>query len=176
VFWEQWWESRRQEIAFSVNLPVVNIPSRYNVSPAQPLRQLEISMEVRLQTLLNMTAPVSHYHAGSGTFVEGAPPEHPDILAGVLDDKDRQAFTRVAAAVNAKLEQWRQHVKEMIATARLRSTQPDIETARAVEAERVAALTAGVQELRSSLSSEGWQSLERFLINLGISAFQPDGP
>ena len=110
---------------------------------------------------------VGYYHNGS-EVVEGTPPGPPDPVSGQLAEADRAAYARILDATNTKLAANRERAMVVINAARVAGTPADPSRFQSIEAERQALLSAAIQELRTGLSPEGWQSLERFLMNMGI--------
>jgi hypothetical protein len=170
-FWKQWWESHRDEIAKTVTLPTVAAPARYLTPPNTGWQEVtEIPMEVRFESLLHMTAAMQpeHYHAADGTMVEGPPPAPHDPLSGQLSLTDREIFRQVTESANAKLAAVQTRVQQMLNTARIAGTRPDLQQLKALNADREAALKSGLDDLQAKLSGEGWQSVERFLKGMSI--------
>lgn len=163
-FWTDWWESHREAIAKTVALPDVAAPARYGAAPPQPL---EISVETRFEFLLHMAAtkPPDHYHTGDGTIVEGPPPgfapQNP--VSGQLEAADREIFHQVIDSVDAKLAALQARSQQTLNAARIAGAMPDRRQMKALSADRQAALKAGLEDMQSKLSPEGWQTVERFL-------------
>jgi hypothetical protein len=55
----------------------------------------------------------------------------------------------------------------MLNDARMAGTRPDQQQSRILYADRQAVLRTGLGELQAKLSGEGWQSVERFLKDVG---------
>ncbi len=178
-FWTSWWTAQRGEIARTVRLPDVVVPARYYAAPPAGLAEVtDIPLEVRLGALLGMSASRSqatHYHAG-GDIVEGTPPGPPDPVFNQLSEADRTVYQRLVDAANAKLDQNRQRAMDAINAARMAGTLVERSRLEGIEAERQAVLTATIAELRAGLSPEGWQALERFLMNMGIRMMRANPP
>ncbi len=178
-FWTSWWTAQRGEIAKTVRLPDAIVPARYYAGPPAGLAEVtDIPLEVRLGGLLGMSAArsqASHYHAG-GDDVEGPPPGPPDPVFGQLPEADRPVYQRILDTANAKLEQNRQRAMDIINAARMAGTLADRSSLESIEAERQAVLAAAVAELRAGLSPQGWQALERFLMNMAIRVLRANPP
>ncbi|MBZ5725421.1 MAG: hypothetical protein LAP87_10515 [Acidobacteriia bacterium] len=146
AFWQRWWDAHREEIGKLVELPSVVPPARYsaNVGAAPAI---EVPMEVRFQGVLGP--------GGEGVQLSAA---------------DRETFQKVAAATNARLAGNQQRSMDVMNAARLRGTLPDRQSAAALWQDRLAILKAGLADMRSKLSPEGWQAVEHFMMSMGFGA------
>jgi hypothetical protein len=169
-FWKQWWDSNRQEIAKTVTLPAISAPARYSVTENTGWQEvIEIPLEIRFMSLLNMSgAQPDHYHDARGGLVEGPSPGPHDPVSAQMAPSDREAYGQVAGAVNAKLAAVQKGSEDMLNAARIAETMPDAKRSKELNQQRMAALKAGLDELRNRLSPAGWQAVERFLTQMGI--------
>lgn len=177
-FWTQWWDSNRQEIAKTVTLPSISAPVRYSV-PENTGRQVvtEVPMEIRFLSLLNMSgAQPDHYHDAAGGFVEGPRPGPYDPVSVQMTPSDREAYGQVVGAVNAKLAAVQKGSEDMLNAARIAETMPDAKRSHELDRQRMAALKAGLDELRNRLSPAGWQVVERFLMEMGFGMMAGGAP
>ncbi len=165
-FWKEWWQSHREQLAKTVNLPVVAAPARYNAPP--PFRQItEIPLEVRFQGLLSMMgSQATHYHNETGAIVEGPPPSH-DPVAALLSASDQEVWRDVVQTTSTKLAANQKRGMDVMNAARLQGTLPPREALQSLDQERQAIVRNGLQELRNRLSPEGWQGIERSMKNAG---------
>ena len=164
-FWKEWWQTHRAEIAKAVTLPTVVAPARYNVAENTGWQPVEVPMEIRFMTLLNMVRSFSdHYHDGGGAVVQGVRPGPRDPVAPQLTATDRDAYEQVCAAVNAKLAAIQKRVEEMMNAARIAGTLPPV-----TSDERLPVLKSGLDDLRNRLSPAGWLVVEKFLNDMAIS-------
>ncbi len=164
-FWKEWWQTHRAEIAKTVTLPTVVAPARYRVAENKGWQAVEVPMEIRFMSLLNMVRSVSdHFHEGGGAVVQGAQPGPHDPIAPQLSAADREAYEQVCAAVNAKLAAIQKHVEEMMNAARVGGTLPPM-----ISDERLPVLKSGLDDLRNRLSRGGWLVVEKFFNDMGIS-------
>ena len=170
-FWQQWWESHRDEVAKTVALPTVTAPVRYRTPPNTGWQEVtEIPMEVRFESLLHMSSAMQpdHHHAADGTMVEGPLAGPHDPVSGQLNPADREIFRQVTESVNAKLAAVQTRSQQVLNAARIAGTRPEPLQLKALNTDRQTALKAGVDELQAKLSGEGWQSVERFLKGMGV--------
>jgi hypothetical protein len=163
-FWKEWWQTHRVEIAKTVTLPNVSAPARYNVPENTGWQPVEIPMEIRFMSLLNMAGSHSdHYHDGGGALVQGPGPGPHDPVGPQLTPADRDAYEQVCAAVNAKLAATQKRSEEMLNAARIAGTLPPV-----ITDDRIPALKSGLDDLRNRLSPAGWQVVEKFLNDMAI--------
>ncbi|MGB7762095.1 MAG: hypothetical protein WBL61_19845 [Bryobacteraceae bacterium] len=168
-FWREWWKSNRVEIAKTVTLPDATPPARYDAAPPE---KMALPMEMRFQLLVHMSAErlPDHYHAEDGSIVEGPPPvpavPH-DPISGQLDPEDREIFRQAIESANAKLAALQARGQQMLSAARMAGTRLDRQQLNAMGAEQQAAAKAGIEELQTRLSPEGWRVVERFLNDIG---------
>jgi hypothetical protein len=157
-FWKEWWQSHRVEIAKTVALPNVAPPARYNVTENTGWQQVEVPLEVRFLSLLNMAGShADHYHDAAGTLVPGSGPGPYDPVAPQLPQADKDAYDQVCAAVNAKLAAIQKRAEELMNAARIAGSLPPVGD------ERLPVLKSGLDDLRNRLSPAGWQVVEKFL-------------
>jgi hypothetical protein len=177
-FWKQWWASNRDEIAKTVTLPAISAPARYSVPENTGWQEItEIPMEIRFMSLLNMSgAQPDHYHDAAGGLVESAVPGPHDPVSAPMTPSDREAYQQVVGAVNAKLAAVRKGSEDMLNAARIAETMPDAKRSHELNQQRMAALKAGLDELRNRLSPAGWQMVERFLMQMGIGMMAGGAP
>jgi hypothetical protein len=163
-FWKEWWQTHRVEIAKTVALPDVSAPARYNIPDNTRLQPVEIPMEIRFMSLLNMAGSHSdHYHDAGGALVQGPGPGPHDPVAPQLTPADRDSYEQVCAAVNAKLAAIQKRSEEMLNAARIAGTLPPV-----IADDRIPALKSGLDDLRNRLSPAGWQVVEKFLNDMAI--------
>jgi hypothetical protein len=165
-FWIGWWDSHREEIAKTVRLPSPAVPARYGAAPREVA---PVPVEVRFEFLLHMAAekPPDHYHAADGTIVEGPPPGSDALFSDPVSDKlepaDRAILHQVLEAVNAKLAAIQERSGQIMNAARVAGTMPSLQQLKELSAARQTAIKAGLTDLESKLSPEGWQIADRFL-------------
>ena len=158
-FWKEWWQAHRDEIAKTVTLPDVSAPARYNVPDDAARQPVEIPMEIRLLSLLNMAGSHSdHYHDAGGALVQGHLPGPFDPVAPQLTPADRESYEQVCAAINAKLAAIQKRAEEMLNAARIAGTLPPV-----IADDRIPALRSALDDLRNRLSPAGWLVVEKFL-------------
>jgi hypothetical protein len=163
-FWKEWWQTHRIEIAKTVTLPNVSAPARFNVPENTGRQPVEIPMEIRFMSLLNMAGSQSdHYHDGGGAPVQGPGAGPHDPVASQLTPADRDAYEQVCAAVNAKLAAIQKRSEAMLSAARIAGTLPPV-----ITDDRIPALKSGLDDLRNRLSLAGWQVVEKFLNDMAI--------
>jgi uncharacterized membrane protein len=160
-FWKEWWQAHRVEIAKSVTLPDAVAPARYSVVENAGWQPVEIPMEIRFMSLLNM--------AGAAAQDGGRAPHDP--VAGQLPPADRDAYQQVCAAVNAKLATIEKRAQEMLNAARIAGTLPPV-----IADERIPALKSGLDDLRNRLSPAGWLVVEKFLNDIGGAMWRTAAP
>lgn len=169
-FWKQWWDSKREVIRKVAELPVVGRPARYNTTSPQP-KFVEVPMEIRFSSLINITARPDHYHFSTGAIVQDPGTPGPrDPVTGMLSDADREAFHNVMDAVTARLKEHDKQASDVVNAARLRGAMPEKETLGKLWEDRVTSLKWGLQELQNKLSPEGWVAVHKFLSGMGIHA------
>ena len=157
-FWKEWWQNHRVEIAKTVTLPNASAPARYNIVEKTDWQMVEVPMEVRFLSVLNMAGShADHYHDAAGTLVPGPGPGPHDPIAPQLPAADREAYDQVCAALNAKLAAIQKRTEEMMNAARIAGTLPPVGD------ERLPVLKSGLDDLRNRLSPAGWQLVETFL-------------
>jgi hypothetical protein len=157
-FWKEWWQTHRVEIAKTVKLPDVSAPSRYNIADNMGGQPVEIPMEIRFMSLLNMAGS----HSGPGPH---------DPVATQLTPADRDSYEQVCAAVNAKLAAIQKRSEEILNAARIAGTLPPVMTD-----ERLPALKSGLDDLRNRLSPAGWRVVEKFLNDMAIGMGRMTAP
>lgn len=162
-FWNQWWDSHREQIAKTTNLPNVAPPLRY-ATPSRFQQPVEVPLEVRFQGLLNMTgAQATHSHKlTTGEMVNEPPPKH-DPVAATLSASDREAWHEIVDRTNARLAENEKRSRDLMNSSRVQGVFPPEEKMQALYQDRVAILKAALQELQSRLSPEGWQALLKFM-------------
>jgi hypothetical protein len=171
-FWKEWWQRHRAEIAKTVTLPNVFAPARYNVTENTGWQPVQIPMEIRFMSLLNMAGSHSdHYHDAGGALVQGPGPGPHDPLAAQLTTPNRGAYEQVCAAVNAKLAAIQKRSEEMLNAARIAGTLPPV-----MSDDRMPALKSGLDDLRNRLSPAGWQVVEKFLNDMAIGMGRAAAP
>ncbi|MBS1853810.1 MAG: hypothetical protein JST11_00475, partial [Acidobacteria bacterium] len=158
-FWREWWQAHRVEIAKTVALPGVSAPARYNIPENTNWQPVEIPMEIRFMSLLNMAGSQSgHYHDAGGALVQGPSPGPHDPVAPQLTPADRESYEQVCTAMNAKLAAIQKRSEEILNAARVAGTFPPV-----IADDRLPALKSGLDDLRNRLSPAGWRVVERFL-------------
>ncbi len=163
-FWKDWWQAHRVEIAKTVTLPDVSAPARYNIPNDTGRQPVEIPMEIRFLSLLNMAGSHSdHYHDAGGALVQGPGPGPFDPVAPQLTPADRDNYEQVCAAINAKLAAIQKRSEEMLNAARIAGTLPP-----AIGDDRIPALKSALDDLRNRLSPAGWLVVEKFLNDMAI--------
>jgi hypothetical protein len=163
-FWKEWWQTHRVEIAATVALPDVSAPARYNVTDNTVWQPVEIPMEIRFLSLLNMAGShADHYHDAGGALVDSPGPVPHDPVAQQLTPEDRASYEQICAGVNAKLAAIQKRSDEMLNAARIAGTRPPV-----IADERIPALKSGLDDLRNRLSPAGWQVVEKFLNEMAI--------
>ncbi len=152
AFWQRWWDAHRGEIGKLVELPSVVPPARYSAAVgAAPA--IEVPMEVRFQSVLGP--------GGDGVQ---------------LNPVDRETFQKVAAATNARLAGNQQRSMDIMNAARLRGALPDRPSQEALWQDRLSILKAGLADMRSKLSPEGWQAVEHFMMSMGFGVGAAPAP
>jgi hypothetical protein len=163
-FWNEWWHTHRAEIANTVTLPNVSAPARYSIPDHTASQPVEIPIEFRFMSLLNMAASRSgHRHDAVGALVQGPGPGPLDPVAPQLTPVDRDSYEQVCLAINAKLAAIQKRTEELLNAARIAGTLPP-----AIADDRIPALKSGLDELRNRLSPAGWQVVEKFLNDMAI--------
>lgn len=163
-FWKEWWQTHRVEIAKTVTLPNVSAPARYNVPENTGWQPIEIPIEIRFMSLLNIAGSDSdHYHDAGGALVQGPGRGPHDPVATQLTPVDRDAYEQVGAAVNAKLAAIQKRSEEVLNAARVAGTLPPV-----ITDDRIPALKSGLDDLRNRLSPAGWQVVEKFLNDMAF--------
>jgi hypothetical protein len=176
-FWSQWWDSHREEIGKTTNLPHVAPPARYAATPRlqQPV---EVPLEMRFEGLLHMTeAQATHSHKlTTGEIVNEPPPAH-DPVGATLSGSDSEAWHEIVDRTNVKLAENQKRSMDLMNAGRIQGAFPPQEQMQAVYQDRVAILKAALQELQSRLSPGGWQALLKFMErSMGGAAIQMVAP
>jgi hypothetical protein len=162
-FWNQWWESHRERIGKTTNLPNVAPPARYAATPRFQ-QWVEVPLEMRFQGLLNRTeSQATHIHKmPTGEIVNEPPPAH-DPVAATLSPSDSETWHEIVDRTNAKLAENEKRSWDLMNSGRIQGALPPQEKMQALYQERVAILKAALQELQSRLSPEGGQALLKFM-------------
>ncbi len=163
AFWKDWWQAHRDEIAKTVTLPNVSAPARYNIPDNTGWQTVEVPMEIRFLSLLNMAGNPSHYHDAAGALAPGPGPGPHDPLAPQLTPVDRDTYEQVCAAIQAKLAAIQKRSEEMLNAARIAGTLPPV-----IADDRIPALKSGLDDLRNRLSPAGWRVVQQFLNDMAI--------
>ncbi len=172
-FWKEWWTMHRDDVARAVTLPEVYPPARYGASRPGFRQIREVPMEARFEAMMGIIGArqPDHYHAADDSIVNGPPPGPHDPVSGQLNPADREVLHQVLEAVNSKLAEVQASARRMADVARAAGTPPSPEQGRALNAIRQEALKGGLDSLKSQLSPEGWQTVERFLKTMGIGVY-----
>lgn len=160
-FWTGWWQAQRKLLDGKVALAGVRPPARYGSGPApQPQQQVEVPMEERFRALSSMTA----------AFLRDTPQPRRSPLAQSLPPADDEKLLAAAEKTTAELE--RQHRKTMalVNAARVRGEKPDRQEMVMAEEERQRVLRENLAELRRDLSPAAWDTVERWLKEMNITA------
>jgi len=155
AFWKQWWSEHREQIAATTELPSVAAPARYRSAPPQNAA-VEAPIEIRFQSLLSMSA---------NTDV--------DPLASQLNPSDRATYQQIVKVTSQKLQALQKQGEQMVNAARIAGKPPDIEQSKSLWTSQETALKSAVQQLRDTLSPDGWKAVETFLKNMGVVSFKP---
>lgn len=146
-YWRAQWRAELQRLGEEgVTLPDVRVPNRYGTPPPGDIQTYRVPVEERFGMVVMMLARnQSHFP------VQG------------LDERDRDTLLRIAGEVQAKLEEYQQQLQKHVQEARVQGKRLDPTAAQQARAGRQTALKDGLAEVRSALSSEGWQAFEKHL-------------
>ncbi len=178
-FWSRWWDSRRDEVGKTTNLPRVVPPSRYTTA-SQSSQRIEVPLEVRFDSLLNMVSDRgTHYHRMSpdastpGDMVNEPPPAF-DPVTPALAASDVEVWREITGQTNAKLAATDKRGMDLMNAARIQGVLPPEERMQALYQDRLAILKAALQQLQSRLSPKGWETLLNLMPK--VSGFRMAAP
>jgi hypothetical protein len=171
-FWIEWWLANRDAIARTVTLPNPTAPARYSVAVRQD--KVNIAVETAFRFLLSSASHkrYDYYAVADGRIspVPSSASDDPhDVVSRHLGPVDYAVFHHVVESVNAKLAELGSQSQQIRNAARMAGVRPDFKQTQAISADRKAALRAGLAELESKLSADGWQTVERYLQSHGAS-------
>ncbi len=147
-YWRAQWRAELQRLGEEgVTLPDVRVPNRYSTQPPGDIQTYKVPVEERFGMVVMMHA------RNQARF---------PVVAG-LNARDRETLRRIAGEVQAKLEEYQQQLQKHVQEARVQGKRPDPTAVQQSRAGRQTALKDGLAEVRSALSSDGWQAFEKHL-------------
>jgi hypothetical protein len=170
AYWKRWWAEQKTQYESDPSFPRPATPVRYHAAQrVNESARLEVPMEIRFRTLVNMlTATVGAGNSSSGAAT-GAP-SGLNPLAGRLDATDQAKLAQIARAIADRLQAHQEKVTRTLEALRAQGKRLSLEEGRRLSDEQSQILTSGLDDARIQLSGAGWEQLQKYLLDMAMRA------
>lgn len=163
LFWKQWWAGQREQFESEDSFPRPMPPARYSTANRREVER-EIRVELRFDGFVSTISSFRQIGPIPPSDLPRTPSER-GLLLPCLSAGDDQTVDQTAGRVFSSMEASTTKLRSTMDAYRVQGKPQDEELLQAIEEERAVIARKGMQDLRQALSPDGWQVVERLIMD-----------